>query len=227
MKMKNKTPATPEDSFFREVSEELKADNLQLIWKKYGAYIVLGVAAILTVTVSFESIKAWRMSKSEKTSNSYAIALALQNQGRYEESMKALEILKNENGGIYADAAEIQMANVLFEQGKTNEAVAKLEKISQNSDLNPKLKDMVISKLVSYKLDNAPFEEVAALLQPLIDENGAWTNIAKEWMAMLYVREGNFGKAREIYKDILNSKDIDQGLESRVKDMLATLDVEK
>ena len=78
-----------------------------------------------------------------------------------------LEEIKENDKGIYADIAQIQTSNILFEQGKTNEAIAILEKILDNQDINKKMRDMTAIKLASYKLDTAPKAEVEALLNPL------------------------------------------------------------
>ena len=220
---RKKTPALPEDSFIKEVNEDLKNDQLRLVWKKYGLYIIIAVALILTVTVSFESIKAWRIKQNEAWSDTYAYALSLQNQGRFDESIEVLQRMKSEGGGIYADIAKVQISNVLFDQGKINEAVALLQVLAKDKKLNKQMHNVVIIKLASYKVDTAPAEEVIELLKPLIEENGAWTDIAKEMLAILYIRENNFDQAREIYYDILNTPNIDEELSRRVKDMLSVL----
>ncbi len=81
--------------------------------------IIIAIAAILTVAVSFETFKAWRTKRAESWSDTYAVAMALQNQGRFDESMKVLKQIAETNDGIYGDIAQIQTSNILFEQGKT------------------------------------------------------------------------------------------------------------
>ena len=157
--MKKEIDADEQEAFIREVTEEVKNDNLKQMWEKYGIYIILLVVLAIVGAVSFEGFKSWRQAKSEIWSDTYAYALNLENQ----------------------------------------------------------------VKLASYKLDNAPREEIDALLQPLIRENGSWANIAKEMTAMAAIRDGNIEEAQVLYNEILNTPNLPDGLKMRVQDMLSVL----
>lgn len=211
------------DNFFREVSEDVQNDKLKKIWDTYGLHIIIAIIVILTIAVSFETLKAWKIKRNETWSDAYAYALNLQNQGKYDESMNVLGEISQKNKGIYRDLSEIQKSNILFEQGKNAEALALLEKIVNDESIDPKMRHITAVKLASHKLDTAPREEIEKLLAPLMNEESSWKNIAKEMLAMLEIREGNIEKAKEIYGEILNSPDLSDGLKLRVQDMLSAL----
>ena len=221
--MKKEIDAAEQEAFIREVTEEVKNDNLKQMWEKYGLYIILLVVLAITGAVSFEGFKSWRRTQSETWSDTYAYALNLENQGKYDESLKVLEQMEKTGGNIYSDIARLQTANILLEQGKNDEAVKILEEISADKSINKKRRDVSIIKLASYKLDNAPREEIDALLLPLIKENGSWTNIAKEMTAMAAIRDGKIDEAQAIYNEILNTPNLPDGLKMRVQDMLSVL----
>ena len=221
--MKKEIDADEQEAFIREVTEEVKNDNLKQMWEKYGIYIILLVVLAIVGAVSFESFKSWRQAKSETWSDTYAYALNLENQGKYDESLKVLEQMEKTGGNIYSDIARLQTSNILFEQGKNEEAIKVLEEIAADKSINKKLRDVSAVKLASYKLDNAPREEIDALLQPLIRENGRWANIAKEMTAMAAIRDGNIEEAQVLYNEILNTPNLPDGLKMRVQDMLSVL----
>ncbi len=221
--MKKEIDADEQEAFIREVTEEVKNDNLKQMWEKYGIYIILLVVLAIVGAVSFESFKSWRQAKSETWSDTYAYALNLENQGKYDESLKVLERMEKTGGNIYSDIARLQTSNILFEQGKNEEAIKVLEEIAADKSINKKLRDVSAVKLASYKLDNAPREEIDALLQPLIRENGSWANIAKEMTAMAAIRDGNIEEAQVLYNEILNTPNLPDGLKMRVQDMLSVL----
>ncbi len=212
------------ENFFKEVSNDVKNDNMKKFWDDYGLYVIIAVAVVLTLAVSFETFKAWRVKRNESRSDTYSVALALQNQGRFDESMKLLQQIAENNNGIYGDIAQLQTSNLLFEQGKNEEAIAVLEQIIANNDINPKMRHIAAVKLASYKLDTASREEIESLLNPLIEENGSWSNIAREMMAMLAIREGNLDSAKNMYNDILNTPNLNDNFKLRVQDMLSVLD---
>ena len=129
----------------------------------------------------------------------------------------------NLSADLHNKTLRIKKANILFEQGKSNDALILLEKIVNNDDVNSKIRHITAVKLSSYKLDSASREEIEKLLKPLMAEENSWTNIAKELLAMLEIREGNIEKAKGIYSEILNSPNLSDGLKLRVQDMLSAL----
>lgn len=220
---KVKEEAAADDILFQEINEELKQEKMRNFWKKYGILATVVVIAALTFAVSFESIKAWQNKKAQTWSDAYAYAYNLQIQGKYDESIAVFKDIEQQNGGIYRDIAQMQIANVLLEQAKNDEALTVLTALVNNPDANASIQNMAVFKLASYKLDNAPHEEVEALLNRLIIDNGSWVNVAKEMKAMLEIREGNLSQALEIYNDILNNNELSDTLKSRVQDMISVL----
>lgn len=209
-----------EDAFIREIDEELKNEQLKRIWEKYGLFIILFVAAAVTAAVSFESFKAWQDKRNQSFSDTYAYALNLQNQGRYAESLEVLDKLEKSGKAVYSNIAEIQKANIFIEQNKIEEAIAVLENVVNAKDFNPQIKQIAIIKLASYKLDYAPSQEIQELLEPLVKENGVWTNIAKELLAMLAIRDNDIEGAQTLYQEISVAANTPETLKARAQDML-------
>ncbi len=222
--MKKEFDTDEQEAFIREVSEEVKNDNLKQLWEKYGIYIILLVVLSIVGAVSFEGFKNWQRKRGETWSDTYAYALSLENQGKYDESLEVLEEMEQTGGNIYSNIAKLQTANILFEQGKDTEAVDILEEIVEDKSINKKLRDVSAIKLASYKIDSGSREEIDALLKPLIEENGSWTNIAKEMTAMAAIRDGNIEEGKAIYTELLNTPNLPDALKMRVQDMLSVLD---
>ena len=121
--MKNKLQSQiEEDALLREVVEDVKNEQLQQIWNKYGLAIIVSVALILTAAISFESLKSWHTKKQQELSNTYSIALSLQNQGRLDESLEIYSVLTEKTSGIYSGLARIQVANIYLTQNKAEDA---------------------------------------------------------------------------------------------------------
>lgn len=222
--MKKDIDPDEQEAFIREVTAEVKNDNLKEMWDKYGIYIILLVVVSVISAVGFETFKSWKDKRSQTWSDTYTYALNLENQGRYDESLEVLNKIEKTGGSIYSDIAKIQATNILFEQGKTEQATKALQEIVDNKNIDKKLRNVSAVKLASYKLDTAPRAEIDTLLQPLIEENGSWTSIAKEMTAMTAIRDGNIDEAKVLYTEILNSENLPDGLKVRVQDMLSVLE---
>lgn len=226
MKKKIKEPVI-NDPLLKEIDKELKNEHMKNLWDRFGLVIILCVATILTLTVSFETLRSWNKKQTQELSNAYAVAVSMQSQGRYDESLKILEKLAAADKGIYSDIANLQIANILFEQGKNAEAMDMLEKISKNDDFNQQMRDIAIIKLASYKLDtNTSAADIKAMLEPLSKSDGNWSNIAHELLAMLAIREGDINQAKTEYEAIVNSANVQDSMKARAQEMLSILNDE-
>jgi hypothetical protein len=216
------TEETLQDAFIREVDEDLKNESMKKLWDKYGLFITICVVVALTLAVSYESIKAWYIKRAENWSDTYAVALNLQNQGKYDESMDALNVIIDGKFGAFVDLAKMQQVNVLSDQGKEEEAIIALGTIANDKDFNKQLRDLAIIKLASHKLDTATSEEIKNILEPIASDN-AWYGTAQEMLAIVAVRDGNIEEAKNIYQSLLDNTSVSDELKNRVRDILSVL----
>ena len=212
-----------EDALLREVVEDVKNEQLQQLWNKYGLYIIIGIAFVLTATISFESIKSWHEKKNQELSNTYSVAMSLQNQGRLDESLDIYSSLAKKDTGIYDDLAKIQIANIYLQQEKDDDAKAVLSAMIDSSSTIGQMKKIAVLKLVSYKLDDnkATAQEITDLLAKIEDKDNS--DMAKELKAMLYIRENDITKAKEEYQKIIASGSAPEALKNRALDMINLL----
>lgn len=212
-----------EDPLLKEISEDVKNDQMKILWDKYGLYIIIFVAVVLTAAVSFETFRNWANKRNQEISNAYAVALSLQSQGKLDESLKLFQTLA-EHSGLYADIAKLQIANIYFEQKKPQDAVKMLEQLVDEAE-SSQMQEIASLKLAAYKIDtNAPAEEVQEILLPLTqDENGSY-NVARELLAMLAIRDGDLETAKKEYEQIVASASSSDELKSRAQDMITIID---
>ena len=63
--MKREVDSAEQEAFIREVTEEVKNDQLKQMWEKYGIFIILLVVVVLVGAVSFEGFRAWQRKKAK------------------------------------------------------------------------------------------------------------------------------------------------------------------
>ena len=222
--MKKNEEYTMQDAFIREVDEDLKNESMKKLCDKYGLFVLLIVIVSLTVAVSYESIKSWYIKRAENRTEGYAVALSMQNQGLFDDSLEALDLIINQKMGTYAELAEMQKANILLEQNKEKEALALLEKIANDKSRSQQLRDTALIKLASYRQDGATFEEMSELLSSITkSKDNAWYAVAEDMLATILLRDGNIEQAKEIYNALLENQDTPDDLKNRIKDILSVL----
>ena len=207
--MKKAVDTLKNDALLKEIETDLKNEQLKSLWDQYGLFIIIFVALALTAAVSFETFKTWNAKRNQELSNAYAVAVSLQNQGRFDESLSLLQNLAKSQHGVYGDIARLQIANIYFEQDKNTEASDVLQQLAEDSSANPQMRDIAIIKLASYKLDtDASSEEIANLLEPLTEDSGVWANVAHELLAMVAIKDGDMNAALQQYQAIANASKV-------------------
>lgn len=221
--MKKEKDTLAHDPLLQEIADDVKNDELKSLWNKYGLFIVIAVAAALTAAVSFETFKNWTGRRDQEISNAYAVAVSLQSQGRFDESLDILQNIVGRSSGIYQDIAKLQIANIYFEQNKPQEAATLLEELSESA-VSEQMQEIAALKLAAYKMDaQMPAEEIRQLLIPLAEKENGGYNVARELLAMLAIRDGNLDEAKAQYEKIVSSANISDNLKTRAQDMISLL----
>lgn len=208
------------DAFIMEVDDEVKSDNLKEFFNKYGLYIISAVVIILFATVSFDQIKNWRDNYFREKTNAY---IAANYAPTAQEKIRVLEQISTGNHGIYSQLARIQIADLLFEQEKTEDALNMLDLIVTNDELDPRIRNLAAVKLAAAKLDTAPYAEIETLLNPVINEDDSWAPVAQEYLALAAIKGGNIEQAKKIYEGLLQNNQISEEFRARVQDMLTAI----
>lgn len=225
--IKTKADVNPDytDAFINEVSEEVKNDNFKELWNRYGLLIIAIVAVAVCGAVSFERIKSWRLQHNQMTTETYMDAA--HKQDNPEAMIAALQKINQSDHGIYGDFARLQIANVLFEQQKDEEAMAMLEALTKDTQVNTEVRQIALVKYATYKVDVMSKQELTDLLQPVLDANNSWTPLANDLLAMAAIREGDLQTAREIYTKLLTVKDLPDSFKSKIQEMMSSLNTEE
>ena len=209
------------DAFIQEIDEDVKNDNLKLLWNKYGILIILFVVLAVSATVSFEKFKSWRAAQNQAATENYMMAAQLRENP--EETIAALQQINQSSQGIFGDFAKLQIANVLFNQNKDEEAKAALQSLLDDTQVNEEIKNIALIKLATYKVDELPRAEFEAMLKPILQANNSWTPLAQDLLAMSAIKDGDVDTARTIYENILKIKDLPEYFKTKIQDMLTSL----
>lgn len=210
-----------EKAFFEEVDEEVRNERFKELVNKYGGYILAVLIVALSFAVGYEKIAQWKISKSEQKNVQYVQALTPAPD--YESNIAALENIVATEKGLYRDMAYLQIASLLLENGQQEKGLEVLQNIYQDNTVLDKVREIAAVKLATYKVDTASYQEVEALLNPIIVKTGAWAPMAKELLAMSAIQNKDMAKAKAIYQELLANTNISDDFKSRINDMLASI----
>ena len=81
-----------DDSFIREVDEELRSDRMQNIWKRYGKLIIAIAIAIVVVTAGYRFWLSYSKGEAAKSGDVFLEAVELSNDGKHDDAIAMISL---------------------------------------------------------------------------------------------------------------------------------------
>ena len=211
------------NDFIQEVEEELRSERYRELWQRFGKWVIAALVLIVLGTAGFV---AWRNYRSDQNA-SYGAELIgglnLLDRGDGAGAVAALNHLGKNGTANYQVLAELHEAQANIALGKTPEALAIYGEIKDNSRYEPEFRDLalLLSGYVWIGLENAELLETR--LKPLLGSDNPWRFGAQELIALGYLNQKNFAKARDYLTPLSQDSAAPVGIKTRAADLLSTL----
>jgi hypothetical protein len=208
--------------FIREIDEDLRRENLEKLWRKYGGYaLVLAVAVVLAIA-AYTGWQRYSESQRAERARQYESALQLVASGDAKAS-EELAALAADDGDGYAALARLQAAALKAKAGDSAGAVVLYEQLAADGAVDGHLRDLALILLALQTADTAAPDALTKRLQPLTEAGNPWRYSALEITAVLAHRTGDKAKAQEILTGLADDLDAPPALRQRATEMLAAL----
>jgi len=205
----------------REVDEELRRENFEKLWRKYGSYAV-GFAAVIVLGVAgFFQWQHYTQGQRDERARQYEAAVQL-SAAADPGAPAALQALAGREDG-YGALAELQQADLKAKAGDVAGAVAIYEKMTADSTTDPSLRNLALILVALHTVDTAPPDQLTQRLQPLTAATNPWHYSALELTAVLARRQGDNAKAVQILTGLADDLNAPQALRQRATEMLHAL----
>lgn len=203
-----------DESFLREVEEELRSDKLKAFWKRYAPFIIGGAVLIVLIVAANEAWKWWRDSSAAEASERYYAAISLADQGDLTGAEAALEAIAAESPDGYGILAQFRAASLLAEQGNADAAISAYDALS--SSLNEiRLRELALILGAYLAVDHLDVAAVEARAGALTGEESPLRNQAREALGLAYFKAGNLEAARANFELIAADQAAGQEMQLR------------
>ncbi len=191
-----------DDSFIREVNEELRQDQARALWDRYGA-ILIGVAvAIVLATASYVAWDYWNRSRANKSGDDFSQALALANQGKADEALAAMQALEKDGYGAYPLLARMRAATVLIERGDFSGAVAAFDAVANDGSIPASIRDIARLRAGLVLVDHGTYADVSRRVELLATDTNPMRHLAREALGLSAWKEGRMTDAQKLFEQI-------------------------
>lgn len=199
---------------FDEIDEELKKDRAELLWARYGKYVIGACLAVVLAIVGHQGYSIYSAKQIEKAAD------------LYHTSLKADDVISSLNNNIdeltdgYQMLARFQIAAAEARAGDYVAAQASYSALAEDKNIAPLYRQF--AQLLSVM--NAPADSSVQSLQdrlaPLISAAGTWQGLALEQSASLDLQIGKIDAAKTKLEQIVKLTEIPQSLRQRAQRML-------
>lgn len=212
--------ANQDDSFIREVNEELRSDQVRAIWRKFGR-VLIGAAVLLVLgTIGKVSYEYWRETEASAAGDRFLSALTLIREDKKDEGQKELAALEKDGFGAYPVLARMRTASLLAENGDTAGAVAAFTAIAKDGAIPQALRDAARLRAAYLLVDTASYEEVSAEAEQLTNPASAMRHSAREVLGLSAYKHGDFKRAKEWFEQIAGDAESPRNVANRAQMML-------
>ena len=211
-----------DDLLFREVDEEVRREEAQKLWNKYGSWAVALSAGIVIAVAAYKGWQYWQKTKAEEAGLTYFNALKLSSQGKTEQANQLFSKLQDSHPG-YGVFARMAKAGQMVKAGQKDKAVALFDEVAAMKDASQSIRQIAAIRAAYLLADSASMDDLQKRLNGFEVPASPWRNQAREILALAAWRAGDYKQAREKMTAILADPLASQQARQRARVVLSVL----
>lgn len=212
-----------DDTFIREVNEELRSEQLQSAWRRFRP-VIIGGAVLIVVGVAGASIyEWWQSSQSAAAGDRFLAAVKAANDKKTDEALAEFEAITKDGFGSYPVLARLQIAAAKTAKGDNKGAVADYLAIGQDGGVPAAVRNVAKLHAGWLMVDTAKYEEIAGQVEELAAPTSTVRSSAREILGLSAFKAGNYAKAKEWMQLIVDDMQAPQGARERARMILAVI----
>ena len=191
-----------DDSFIREVNDEIRREQAQALWDRFGPALIVIAVLVVLGTAAFVGYRYWDETRANRSGDAFSQALKLANDGKNDEALTALDQLEKDGYGAYPLLARMRAATVKANKGDVDAAVKDFDEVAADTDIPAGLRDMARLRAALLLVDHGSFADVSSRVEALTADTNTLRHTAREALALAAWREGKATDALKLFDQI-------------------------
>lgn len=215
-----------EDTFVREVDEELRRDDLNNFWNRFGKP---GVGLIIAGLIGWGGWLFWEYRQAQAAGldgeQLVTVGETVIGGGDLGADAKLSIIAKSDSSGTGA-AAELTRASLALGKGDEKKAKMIYQQVAANAEAPQPLRDLAVIRLAALELDTVKPEDTVARLKPYAVVGNPWFGSAGEMSAIALIKMGKTDLAGKMLADVAEDENAPDTVRSRAVQLANALGAE-
>lgn len=209
-----------DDSFIREVNEELRSERAKQVWKNFGPIVIGAAIAVVIGTAAWVGYNHWTDSKASASGDKFLAALDLAASGKNDEAIAALDDLEKTGYGSYPVLARLRSASVLAEKGDVAAAVVAFDAVAADNAIPAPMRDIARLRAAYLLVDTGSYDDVAKRVETLTADGNPMRSSARETLGLAAWKAERFDDSAKLYQQIANDTLAPANIRQRANTML-------
>ena len=219
-------PPDINETFKREVDENLRRDQVRDFFKAYGGWLIAGVVLFLAAS---GGLIWWKQHKTEQAGTQVEeLAQVYQDigSGSMAQAPRQLDELAKSDSDAVKASALFARAALALQQNDAKLATATFRLIAEDSGLPEPYRNAALIRQTALEFDRLPPQDVITRLQALAKPGEPWFGTAGEMTALAMVKQGKKQQAGQLYAAIAKDTAVPQPIRARAVQVAGSLGVD-
>jgi hypothetical protein len=205
---------------FREVDEEVRREQLQKLWDRYGYLAVVAAFLLVAAVAAWRGYAWWDAKKAAESGAAFEAALTLSEAGKHAEAEAAFGKVAAEGTSGYRSLARVRQAAELA-QIDPKAAVAAYEQIAIDGGAGQVLQDLATLRAGALLMDAGSFDEARRKLEPIAGAERTFRHTAREFLVLASWRLGDAAGAKRWADIVMTDPRTPSGTRASVERLMA------
>jgi hypothetical protein len=212
-----------DDSFIREVEEELRNEQLQNFWSKYGKLIIAGAVAVVIGVAGYRYYEYSSAQTAASNGDAFMEAVRLSTDGKSDEAIAAFSKIEAEGSEAYQVIAKMRLAAELHKKGESAKAVEAFDAVVADTSADENFRSISRIRAAMILVDSGSVADVESRVTPLMGPNSAYLPSAREALGLAHFKAGDLDKAFEQFDELAKDPNTPSNMRQRVTVMLGLI----
>jgi hypothetical protein len=212
-----------DDSFIREVDEELRHDQLKSLWNRFGNYVIGAAVLVVLVTAGYRGYEYYRNSAAASSAERFMAAIEASDAERHDEAIETLEQLAASGSGNYPALARMRVAIELARKGDAAAAIEQFDAIAADDAAPESFRTVARLRAGLLAVDSESYDAAKARLEPLAEPGAPYRMLAREGLGLAALKAGADAEAAQWFQGIVDDAGASGNVASRARIMLDLL----
>ena len=214
------------ETFYREVDEELRRDQMQSLWARYGKLAILGVVLVLAAIAGVIWWKNQQEVRAGKQGQELLTAFDEVAAGKKAPATARLDALAKADSPGYKAAALLTKADLAIEANNIDGAAGLFQQVANDQSLDQSYRDLALVRLTHVQFDKLAPQAVIDRLKGLAAAGNPWFGSAGEMVAISYLKLNKPKEAAQIFAALAKDKTVPESVRSRATQMAGSLGID-